>query len=331
MTAADERRGTLQFGESGSEAVPEVELPSARVPPVPRLRPRGRRASTRRIAARRARQRRRAAERRSTTRLRAGSPILLAFLVICGLTLLMVDQRTAGSAFDGPRRAVLAVLGPLQSAAAEVAPGAATDIARLRAENERLQAELATQQAAAAQRAAELSALLGVIASSGHAVVAADVTALNFDPDRSLTAVVNAGSRDGVAVDQPVVAAGGLAGRVIEVASTTAVVRLTADPEFVAGALLPGSGEAGIVRGTGDPALLEMELLNPLAPAEVGDPVVSYGSPGSHPFPPGLVIGEVADAGDPENPRRTLLIRPAPTLTGLGAVAVITETNGRKR
>lgn len=274
---------------------------------------------SRRRAVRRARQRRRAAVARSATRLRTGSPVLLAFLVVLALTLMLIDLRSAGSAFSGVRATATSVLGPLQSSVRAVAMPATGDLGQL----ESLQAEVA---AVAGDRArlAELEALFGLVSRIDQEVVAGSVTALNASPGRSLTATIDVGTDDGIAVDQAVIAGGGLVGRIITVGTSSSVVRLLGDPEFVGGGRLASSGEAGIVRGSGDPNLLPMEILNPLASPAVGDQVVTFGSPNSNPFPPGLALGEVIDVGDLQDPRRTLLLRPTASLTSLSIVGVLT-------
>ena len=246
---------------------------------------------------------------------------MLAFLILIGLTLLLIDLRTDGSAFAGARSLGAAAIGPLQAGVAEVVDPADAD-AVLVGENERLQSELAAQ-AGDRSRLAELEGLLGIVGRSSQRVVAAAVVALDSGAGSALTATIDRGSDAGLAVDQAVLASGGLAGRVQSVAPATAVVRLTADPGFVVGARLAGSGQAGIIRGTGEPDRLTMDLLDPLVEVPLGESVVTYGSPGTGPFPPGLAIGTVTDAGDPANPRRVLQVRPTAPLTAVSVVAVV--------
>jgi rod shape-determining protein MreC len=309
----------------GDEAVDELALvPGIGSAPAPALpagqlgRLRRRAPDPQRLAAQRARRRRRAAQRRSVRNLREGSPVLLGLLLLLGLTLLLLDLRSAGTLFDAPRAAAGAVLGPLQTGLDRVDPAAAD--AEHAAQIAALRAELAATDADR-RRLGELEALLGVLGRTGHSVVAGSIVAA--DPVGGQTATIDRGSRDGLAPDQAVLTGEGLAGKVVRTSSGTAVVRFLTDAQSAVGARLPGTGEAGIVRGTGDPGELRMELLDPVVPVAAGDPVVTYGSPGSLPFPPGLLIGTVADPGDPASPRRIVTIAPAAPMGRADVVAVV--------
>lgn len=303
---------TLVFGEpTGPGHESELSPPVLQVPRSVR--------NPSRTAARRARERRRAAQRRSRVRMRAGSEALLAFLVLLGLTLLLVDLRT--EAFAGPRALLAGLIGPLQTGVDRVTDPQAADQA-LAAENQQLRAELAAVQGDR-DRLAELEALYALTSRSAQQVVGASIVARSPAATPAMTATIDRGSRDGIAVDQAVLAAGGLAGRVATVAPGTAVISFVTDTGSVVGGRLVGSSEAGIVRGTGDPQRLTMELLDPLVMVRTGDTVVTYGSPGNGPFPPGLALGTVTDVGDPSAPRRTLTLRPAADPTAVTAVAVV--------
>lgn len=297
------------------EPAPAAELPRTALDRLRRRTP-----HPQRTAAQRARRRRRAAQRRASAALRNGSSALLVLLVLIGLTLLLVDLRTAGGAFAAPRAAVAAVLGPLQTGVDRVSerPGAAAAEAQLTD----LRAELAASEADR-QRLAELEALFGLVGRTGHQVVAAAVVAADAAGGQSAT--IDRGSRDGLAPDQAVLTGSGLAGKIVSTTTGTAVVRFLSDARSAVGARLPGTGEAGIVRGTGRPGALQMELLDPVVPLAAGDPVVTYGSPGSLPFPPGLLIGTVADPGDPASPRRIVTIDPAAPMSRTDVVAVVVQ------
>ncbi len=308
---------TLAFGGAEPSAPAAVEAVAPGGPILGGVRP-----APARSPARRARQRRRAAQRRSRARMREGSEALLVFLVLLGLTLLLIDVQTGGRAYAIPRSAAAAVLGPLQDGVDDVVDPEQAD-AELLAENERLQAELAASASASDRaRLQELESLLGIAGRAQHRVIGASIVALDADAGNTLTATIDRGSGDGVAEDLAVLAGGGLGGRVLTAGPRSAVVLLAADTRFAVGGQLASSSEIGIVRGTGDADRLTMELLDPLTQVGVGDPVVTAGSPGSRPFPPGVAIGTVVDAGDPTQPRRILQLEPAADLTTLTAVAV---------
>lgn len=269
--------------------------------------------------ARRARQRRRAAQRRSRARMREGSEGLLAFLVLLGLTLLLIDLQTQGGAFQAPRAVAAAVLGPLQAGADDLV-GGGQDVAAA-AERERLLAEVAAA-AADQTRLRELEELFGLVAASGQQVLGASVVALEARRGGTLAATIDQGSGAGVAADQAVLAGGGVVGRVRTVGPASAVVMLVGDARFAVGGRVAETGEAGIVRGTGDPDRLTLQLLDPWAEVSIGQRIVTMGSPGQRPFPPDLVVGTVVDPGDPASPERIVTLRPAAQLSRLSVVGV---------
>lgn len=310
-------RDTMVFG--GQDA-------AAPDPPAPELTPPAMRAtrsarSASRRAARRARDRRRAAQRRSRVKMRAGSEALLAFLVLLGMTLLLIDLRTDGSAFAGARSVLADVMGPLQTGVDRVTHPPTADAAVI-AENQRLRAELAAVDGDR-DRLRELEGLLAITSRDGQQIVGASIVARDPGAVGSMTATIDRGAVDGIAVDQAVIAAGGLAGRVVDVSPRTAVIAFLTDADFVLGGRLVGSGASGVVRGTGNPQQLTMDLLDPLTPVRAGDAVVSYGSPGQAPFPPGVEVGTVTDIGDPSNPKRTIALRPTADPGAVTVVAVV--------
>lgn len=316
-------RDTLVFG--GQEAAAHDAPEPALTPPAIRA-PRSTRSPSRH-AARRARDRRRAAQRRSRVKMRAGSEALLAFLILLGLTLLLVDLRTDGSAFAGARSLLAGVIGPLQTGMDRVTDPPTADPALI-GENQQLRAELAAA-GGDRDRLRELEGLYAITSRDGQRVVGASIVARDPGAVGSMTATIDRGAADGVAVDQAVIAAGGLAGRVVAVSQHTAVISFLTDAGFVVGGALVGSSQAGIVRGTGDPRRLTMDLLDPLASVRVGDAVVSYGSPGQAPFPPGLAVGTVTDIGDPSNAKRTLTLQPTADPTAVTVVAVVQPKGAR--
>lgn len=310
-------RRTLVFGGQETAALDE---PGAALTP-PTIRPPRSPRSPSRQAARRARDRRRAAQRRSRVKMRAGSEALLAFLVVLGLTLLLLDLRTEGAAFAGARSLFAGAIGPLQTGVDRVTDPPTAD-AELMAQNQQLRAELAAA-GGDRDRLRELERLLAITSRDGLQVIGASIVARDPGAVGSMTATIDRGSGDGVAVDQAVISAGGLAGRVITVSSDTAVISFITDADFVVGGRVVGPSQAGIVRGTGHPKHLQMELLDPLAAVRTGDTVVSYGSPGAAPFPPGVEVGTVVDIGDPANPKRLLTLQPTADPAAVTVVAVV--------
>ncbi|GAW66052.1 rod shape-determining protein MreC [Geoanaerobacter pelophilus] len=104
------------------------------------------------------------------------------------------------------------------------------------------------------------------------------------------TLVVNRGSDDGLVEGMPVVAAGGIVGRVIKVAPQSSRVLLLTDHASAIAAVVQRSRARGIVRGAGG-GRCSLEFTVKDEDVKVGDTVISSGVGGV--FPKGLPIGEV--------------------------------------
>jgi rod shape-determining protein MreC len=114
------------------------------------------------------------------------------------------------------------------------------------------------------------------------------------------TITIDKGSSDGVRVDDPVVAADGLAGKITQTTSGTSQVTLITDADSaVTARVLPG-GSTGVVEpNVGDPQDLQLDYLERGSNIAEGQMVVtagfSTGDLGSI-FPPGIPIGKITDA-----------------------------------
>lgn len=104
------------------------------------------------------------------------------------------------------------------------------------------------------------------------------------------TLVVDRGSSDGLAEGLPVVAAGGVVGRLVKVAPHSSRVLLLTDHASAIAAQVQRSRARGVVRGAGA-GRCSMEFTVKEEDVKVGDAVVSSGIGGV--FPKGLPIGEV--------------------------------------
>ena len=104
------------------------------------------------------------------------------------------------------------------------------------------------------------------------------------------TLVVNRGLADGLQEGMPVLAAGGVVGRLVKVASHSSRVLLLTDHASAIAALVQRSRARGVVRGAGG-GRCSMEFTVRDDDVKVGDTVISSGIGGV--FPKGLPIGEV--------------------------------------
>jgi rod shape-determining protein MreC len=95
-----------------------------------------------------------------------------------------------------------------------------------------------------------------------------------------------------VEVNQPVLAAAGLVGRVVQVAGAYGRAQLITDGAASVGAMIERTGRQGIVRGRGG-GDLELAFVPLQADVAVGDRVVTAGIDGV--YPPGLLVGSVTE------------------------------------
>ena len=203
------------------------------------------------------------------------------------------------------------------------------EIDRLRSENERLRGELAGAQARlaelreAAAENAELRGLLGLTTSLQMDLL--PVRILGRDPSNFTWEVgIDAGTKDGVRIGMPVVAAadgsGALAGSVIAAGSDSATVRLVVDARASVVAIDQQSRALGLVRGQlgGQLVMVQVRATDKVA---VGDTVASAGLTltdaggagiGRSPYPSGLLIGTIqARELDADGLTQTAFVRPA--------------------
>ena len=170
---------------------------------------------------------------------------------------------------------------------------------RLKAEVERLRAELARAQTA--QRDAEqLRGLVGLHREAGFPQGTRPVTARVIA--RSPTVwysklKIDKGSSDGVRLNQPVLASGGLAGKITRVTGGTAEVTLLTDASSAVSAQVMPEGANGIVTPeVGNPRDLLLDFVEKGRRVTEGTTVVTSGFASSRVeslFPRGIPIGRV--------------------------------------
>lgn len=233
-----------------------------------------------------------------------GSRLLLVLLVLTALTLTALDGRAgAGSPFDTLRRGADTVFGPAQRAVGGTAGtvgralgglprlgGHQEDNRRLEQENARLRAMLReTDGLRRSQR--ELERLLASRAVGSYPVVPARVVAVGSTLGFAWTATIDAGSRDGLEVDQTVLTGDGLVGRTKRVGPFTSTVVLVVDPAFTVGGRLSRLGGVGLVTGQGADGL-RYELIDADAQVRKGDVVTTTAS---DTFVPDVPVGRVSE------------------------------------
>ena len=272
---------------------------------------------------------------------------VLVGLIVGSLILLSAHFSEADS---GPlhviQRATATVLSPLE-AVANAALKPVRDLIdwfdetwEARGENEDLQAELAevrTSLAEAEMASAEneeFRGLLGLDKDELSGFGFEPVTARIVKRSPSLvnaTVGVNAGSADGVEVDDVVIGADGLAGRVSQVTSRTAQVQLITDPRNgVSVAVAATDGPEGIVTATaGDPDELTLQIFSNEEEISDGQYVVTAGwsDPAtglSSAYPPGLPVGSVTEATSEDSDFQEVAVEPFVDFGELTYVQILT-------
>jgi rod shape-determining protein MreC len=259
---------------------------------------------------------------------------VLGLLLLVSLTLVVLSLRGGG---DGARDTANGIFGPVENAASAVVRpirdfvGSISSLGtkdqqidELQRKVDELTAQVNTTENAR-RRAQELDDLLRLAGAGQYTTVPAQVIAFGPTQGFAWTITIDAGTEDGLKVDQNVVNGQGLVGRLIRVGPSTSVVALLVDATATVGARIEGSGEVGFLNGTGDPKVLELQLLDPFAPAQVGDRLVSFGVRGGA-YVPGIPLGTITEvSGTPGQLTRVAKVAPFVDVTTLDVVGVITQ------
>ena len=274
---------------------------------------------------------------RDTRRTRLG---LLA-LLLAGFALITVDAHGQQPGERGPldqaRNVAAGVFGPVERTADSATRSVGSlfdgwghstaDLARIKT----LQGQLSTLRTEVEtgsqdrSRAAQLDALEKITAIGGLSTVPARLVALAPTQDGSWTATLDAGSRDGVAVDQTVITGDGLVGHVAGVGLETCTVLLAVDPGSVLGVRLAGSGPIGTAVGQ-DPHTLKVEFFDPQLKIPVGTPVLTLGTADAATSVPGVPVGTVIKVLDtPGQLTRTALVSTYVNETSVDTVGIVTR------
>jgi rod shape-determining protein MreC len=148
------------------------------------------------------------------------------------------------------------------------------------------------------------------------------------------TVTIDKGSSDDVHVDDPVVAALGLAGKVTQTTPNTAQVTLITDADSAVTGRVTSSGATGVVEpDVGNPDDLQLDYLERGTNIAEGDMVVtagfSTGDLGSI-FPPGIPIGRITQASiEEQQAYQRVHLEPFADLRDMTFVKVLTSPTGK--
>jgi rod shape-determining protein MreC len=264
--------------------------------------------------------------------------LLVVSLVMLSLLTITVDYRGGQAGpLETMGKGALSVVGALQGAVSRVSrpignffTGLA-HVGSLRAENDRLKAQVREAQVKAAeattkdrqlrelQKLLKMKEQLSLRRTETATVIGASVS--NFE----WTVNLDKGSADRIKVDMPVISGNGLVGHVVTVAPHVSVVQLIIDPDSAVAGRLSSSGETGLVIGQRNHPLT-MDLVNPDANVAANETVVTAGYQGGL-YPPEIAIGFVSHIYTrPGSLTKTIELTPAVDFSALEVVLVVVRS-----
>ena len=195
--------------------------------------------------------------------------------------------------------------------------------AELKQQVEELKLQIASQEGLTSENE-RLKALLDLKEQSKYKVLTARI--IGRDPSVWFdSSIINRGSFDGVKLSMPVVANGGLVGRVTAVSPLTSQVDLITRDKSGLGAVIGEIGSStalGVVTGTSKRDLLEMKYVYGSTDVQVGQAVFTTGQDGI--YPPGIKVGDIVQiiSGSATTPHQ-IFIQPAAKLGSMQEVGVL--------
>jgi rod shape-determining protein MreC len=132
--------------------------------------------------------------------------------------------------------------------------------------------------------------------------------------------IIDRGSSDGIEVNDPVVNANGLIGRVVLTTKDMAKIQLITDSNAAVGALVERTRRQGVIRGDGAGAA-EMNEVPSLADIVPGDRVLTAGIDGI--YPKGIPIGVVLKADKGPNLFKDIVVKPSVDVGSIEEVIII--------
>jgi rod shape-determining protein MreC len=265
--------------------------------------------------------------------------LVLGVLLVAALALITISYRDgAGGPLRGLRSVGGAVFGSVERVASLVTrpvsavadgltgnSGSQARIDSLQRQVLALRAQLGQEQLSKYQDQ-QLKQLLQVAARGRYRVVAASVIAAGGSYDDSVT--IDAGRGDGIKPDMTVLNGQGLVGTITSVNATTSTVLLSTDASVTVGVRLAGTGEIGVVSGTGKAmtgsGLLRLQVFDVNAVLRPGEQLVTFGSVGGSSYVPGVPVGVITKVeGSASSLTKLALVRPYANDAALGVVGVV--------
>ena len=272
------------------------------------------------------------------------NPKILQFLLpplICALLCAGVPSVLILTGHGEPIRiAVNTILSPVRRVFSDVGDSIRgisayiTEFDALKAENERLRAQLASMEDTIreAELTLEENAFLREFLSlkenhNDYRFLKCEIVASDASQGYRRTLTLNAGTVEGAAVGYPVITQSGVVGRITEVGTNWAKAEPITELSSAIGAYIERSGDLGIAQGSylyRDAGKLLLTYLEEGTDMVIGDRVRTSGI--NSYYPRGLLIGEITEIlTDPATGARSAVITPMSLLTDLRDVMVLTD------
>jgi rod shape-determining protein MreC len=219
---------------------------------------------------------------------------VIAIVGIVGALMLIFLSRVDPTGFGRLRGAAIDAGAPVSKAGRQVVRGAGSLEEQVQAyffaarQNQALREELAVarrkliETQALRLENAKLRRTLKLTEEARATVAVARLIGSDFTSARRF-ATLSAGTRQGVQPGQPVIAADGLVGRILEAGATASRVLLLTDGESTVPVRLARDGTPALIRGRGDGTLSIRSLMPGASPFKRGDVVLTSGTGGIYP------------------------------------------------
>jgi rod shape-determining protein MreC len=260
---------------------------------------------------------------------------LVFCLVLVGQALLLSSQVTTEAGHSALRALLIGLFSPIQRSSDAAFNALSSvwygyiDLRAVRKENEKLEEEVARlEQALWMERDVVASyRRVSSVLELAERIPGNPIVAEVIGVDASAwfrTVTVNRGTAHGVALNAPVIASGGLVGRVISMGSDVAQIQLLTDRDCSVGALLARTRARGVVAGSGEqasPTGLTLNYVSNLEEIVEGDVIVTSGMDGI--YPKGIAIGRVESVRNGPRLFKLITVEPAANLDRLEEVFIL--------
>lgn len=271
---------------------------------------------------------------------RRGRLFLLVFLALSILIITLDFRGGSGGPLERAKDVTAAIVAPIQRGLNAVTRpignffSSIGDLANLREENERLEAELDSLQTDVSEARNltaendELRRMLDLEESwASMDRVAAQVIA-DAPGNFQWSVVIDKGSNDGIRKDMAVITPEGLVGKILTVDAHQSTVLLIVDPNLGVGSTTEERRLTGITFGRGEGVDLSLQYVSKEENVGVGDRVMTSNYNGRV-FPPGIPIGYVSHVGgDQRASDFEIDVNPYVDFGKLNFVYVLLQTGG---